>query len=466
MEDRNSIEAMLPSETLWAIERRTLERIQSAAAQVLSGELVASGLDARLVARRGRSGFEQVGSTAVLRLEGTLTRGLDMFSILFGGTSTEQIESDFRAAMDSPDISSILMVVDSPGGSVSGAPELASTIREARGRKPIVALVDSLAASAALWIASAADKLYMRGPTAITGSVGVIGTHVDFSRREEANGVRVTEVVSAPRKNLTSPHAPLSDEGRNSLQAQVDSLHAMFVQDLARNRRVSVETAARWGTGDLFFASDAIKLGIADGFNSQEKLLSELAVGTSSSSAKVTAALPVKAAAATATPKAATPQPTTKQPQQDLSLSGRRKQKMDMQSARKLREKVSAALSGVLVRQPKGSSGVTVSCKEISDYFYGHRNELLSAQDIFDAFEGVPNALCTGWSAPDKYGVFRFTSSQLPAPPPKPESVDFSSLTDRDRANLKWMTDQALRAKYQGNFAIYSQSLAMGLEKL
>lgn len=294
-------------QSFWAIERGALERLKATAQQVLAGELDVASLEARLSAQGKRAG-ERAGDVAVLYLGGVLTRHLNIFSVLFGGTSTAELERDFRAAMDSPEIAGILLLVNSPGGSVDGTVELASVIHQARGQKPIVALVDSTAASAALWIASGADKLLMRSPTAMTGSIGVVATHFDFSRREEAGGLKVTEVVSSPRKNLISPHQPLSDEGRDALQAQVDFVHQRFVSDLARNRRVSPERAALWGTGEMFFAEQAIRLGLADGFGTVETVVAQLAGGSALPGGKGSAlpaaakVLPAKAASEPAKP--------------------------------------------------------------------------------------------------------------------------------------------------------------------
>ena len=267
--------ALLPADTMWAIKRGVLDRIRAAAQQVLAGEFDLTGYEGALASRRGRGGFElAAGNVAVLRLEGILQRHLSIFAWLFGGTSTAEFEQDFLSSVNDPSVSGILLTVNSPGGSVDGTAELSHTIYQHRGRKPIIALADSMAASAALWIASSADKLFVRGPTAVTGSIGVIGTHFDFSERERASGLRVTEVVSTPKKNLLSPHQSLSDEGRAWMQRDVDFIHAEFIRALARNRGVSFERAASWGTGETFFAPEAIRLGIADAANAPDALIS------------------------------------------------------------------------------------------------------------------------------------------------------------------------------------------------
>ncbi len=292
------LDRLLAAETLWAISREGLERIKAAASGLLAGQMDIEGLQAQLVTRRGSSGgFERDGKVAILRLEGVLTRQLNLFSLLFGGTSTEAVERDLKAALESPEIEGILLLVNSPGGTVDGAPELAQTIFSARGKKPVVALADSTAASAALWIAAAADSLLLRGPTSVVGSIGVVAVHFDFSRREESAGIKVSEIVSAPRKNLVSPHQPLTEEGREALQRQVDFVHEQFVSDLARNRGVGRERAAQWGTGEVFFAEEAMRLGLADGFATPESVVAQLAGGSALGGGKSSVS-PPKAASA------------------------------------------------------------------------------------------------------------------------------------------------------------------------
>jgi ClpP class serine protease len=156
--------------------------------------------------------------------------------------------------------------------------ELAETIYEARGRKPIVALGDSTAASAALWIATAADRFLLRGPQARTGSVGVIALHLDRSARDAAMGLRITEVASSDKKTLLSEHQPITDAGLAEMRRRVDFVQGLFVDALARQRGVKREIAAEaWGTGEIFFGQQALELGLADGFTTPDALLDELA---------------------------------------------------------------------------------------------------------------------------------------------------------------------------------------------
>jgi signal peptide peptidase SppA len=226
----------------------------------------------------GGAGFDLVNGVAVIHLSGILERHLSIFGYFLGGTSMTEVEEAFKRALASPEVSSILLHIDSPGGTADGTVELAETIFAARGRKPIVALADSMAASAALWIGTAADRFLLRGPQAMTGSVGVIAMHVDRSARDTAMGLRITEVASSDKKKLLTPHQPITDAGLAEMRRRVDFVHGLFVEALARHRGVNAErVASEWGTGEIFFGQQAVALGLADGFATPDELLGEMA---------------------------------------------------------------------------------------------------------------------------------------------------------------------------------------------
>lgn len=193
---------------------------------------------------------------AVIDVGGIITPYPNILSMLFGGTNIASIEAQFIAAMEDPEISGILFRIDSPGGLITGVEELASTIAAARGRKPIVAYAYGNAASAAYWIASAADQI-VAGPTTMLGSIGVA---VAVPKNRESGWVEFVS-SNAPSKRLD----PESNEGRNSIQARLDALEAEFVGAVAANRNVSQEKVlSEFGQGDVLPAREAVRAGMAD----------------------------------------------------------------------------------------------------------------------------------------------------------------------------------------------------------
>lgn len=218
-------------------------------------------------------GYSIENGVAILPLQGVIAKRMNMFTHFSGGTSTQLFERDFVKAMNDPAVQSILLLVDSPGGSVDGVQELANIIFESRGKKPIIAYTDGVMASAAYWIGSAADEIYISGDTTQVGSIGVVAAHVDISKAEERMGIKTTEIVAGKYKRIASRHEPLTAEGRNVLQEAVDHIYSVFVNDVARNRGKTEEQTLAMADGKVFLGTQAIKVGLVDGVSTMTNLI-------------------------------------------------------------------------------------------------------------------------------------------------------------------------------------------------
>jgi capsid assembly protease len=202
------------------------------------------------------------GSLAVLPLGGPVDQ--KSWIEYWGGTSTERFGAAFDEAMKDDSVAVVLIDVDSPGGSVYGVPELSDKIYNARGTKPIIAISNSLMASAAYWIASAADTVYAT-PSSETGSVGVLAMHVDVSGQDEMLGEKYTYVFAGDNKVEANPHEPLKDSAKAFLQQRVDEYYAEFVSAIARNRKTTQKDVKdNFGSGRVFGAEQAKKIGMID----------------------------------------------------------------------------------------------------------------------------------------------------------------------------------------------------------
>ncbi|MGO1003281.1 S49 family peptidase [Lysobacter sp. CA196] len=198
----------------------------------------------------------------VLPVHGTLvqrTIGLDALS---GLTSYQSIARRLDAALADESVRGIVLDIDSPGGEAAGVFDLADQIHAARTRKPIWAVANDAAFSAAYAIASAADRVFLTR-TAGVGSIGVIALHVDQSQSDTNAGLKYTPIHAGARKNDGTPHGPLTDEARNSIQAEVNRLHELFVLTVADQRGLSAETVRKTEAA-LYFGQDAINVGLAD----------------------------------------------------------------------------------------------------------------------------------------------------------------------------------------------------------
>lgn len=205
------------------------------------------------------------GGVAVIPIKDVLTKEHTFFSFLFGGTSMRDIGDAFQSALDNADVHSIVLDIDSPGGTVDGTEELAARIHAARGQKPIVAVANGMMASAAYWIGSAADQIYIAGQTTEVGSIGVVAAHVDVSEQDKMFGEKYTEITAGKYKRIASMHKPLSDEGRAYIQSQVDQIYAVFVDTVSRFRGRSVEQVLEAADGKIFMGQAAVDAGLVDG---------------------------------------------------------------------------------------------------------------------------------------------------------------------------------------------------------
>lgn len=218
----------------------------------------------------------QVPNIAVISILGTLVRRTGAMDAASGLTSYASISAQINAAINDPNVDAVLLDIDSPGGEAGGAFDLADEIVSARSTKPIWAVANDDAFSAAYAIACSAERIYLTR-TGGVGSIGVIALHVDQTQRDALDGYRYTAIYAGDRKNDLSPHLPLSNEASTALQTEVDRLYEMFVSTVATNRGLDAQ-AVRDTQAGLFYAGDAIEAGFADAIGTADDALRALAM--------------------------------------------------------------------------------------------------------------------------------------------------------------------------------------------
>jgi signal peptide peptidase SppA len=208
--------------------------------------------------------YEIVDGVAVIPVHGIISRRMNLITRFSGGVSTELLLRDFAAALADPDVLAILLDVDSPGGAIGGLETLSEHIYSARGIKPIVAHAADTMASAAYWIGSAADTILAES-TSIVGSIGVLTVHQDVSRSDEKAGLKRTYITAGRYKAVGNDAEPLSTEARQQIQAQLDFFYGLFVNTVARNRGVDLDTAYdSMADGRTFIGRQALEAGLID----------------------------------------------------------------------------------------------------------------------------------------------------------------------------------------------------------
>lgn len=265
----------------WAITVEMLTEIQRIYATHLRGEKIdIKALEAKLGQPLNNQplGYDIVNGVAVIPIEGVIAKKMNLMMQVSGGVSSELIKNDFRAALNDPSVSSIILHIDSPGGTVDGTAELADMIYQARGIKPIIAFTDGMMASAAYWIGAAADSIYISSDTSVVGSIGVVTSHVDVSKSEEMMGIKTSEISAGKFKRIASEYAPLSDAGRATIQERVDYLYSVFVNHVAQFRGVSVDQVlSNMADGRIFTGKQAVTAGLVDGVSTLAGLIEGLA---------------------------------------------------------------------------------------------------------------------------------------------------------------------------------------------
>lgn len=214
---------------------------------------------------------------AVIPLRGTITPRGSLFSLIFGGGGGLQMfREQFRMAMADGNVSAIVLDIDSPGGVIDLVQETAAEILGARGQKPITAVANTTCASAAYWIASAADTI-VATPSAQVGSIGVFTMHEDYSQMESAMGITTTLISAGQFKTEGNPYEPLSKAAQGALQAEVNDIYGMFTGQVAAGRGVSQKAVqAGYGQGRCLLAANAVKVGMVDRVETLEQTVARL----------------------------------------------------------------------------------------------------------------------------------------------------------------------------------------------
>ncbi|PMS17833.1 peptidase S49 [Trinickia dabaoshanensis] len=214
---------------------------------------------------------------AVLPFYGIAVQRTDAMSELLGLVSVQRFTQALRATLADQAVRGIVIDMDSPGGSVYGIGELAEEIYRWRTRKPIFAIANSLAASGAYWIASAATECYVT-PGGEVGGIGVIAAHQDLSQALDKAGIQTTLIAAGKYKTEGNPFQPLGADARAAMQMRVDGYYRSFVQAVAKHRNVP-ESAVRngMGQGRLLDAERADRESMVDGIATLDDVVGKLA---------------------------------------------------------------------------------------------------------------------------------------------------------------------------------------------
>ena len=250
---------------------RTLDGETHAPAKCLDARSAAGGDMARAIAPVG---YDVLAGVAVIPVQGTLVHRLGTLRPESGMTGYDGIRQNFLTALADDAVRAIVLDIDSPGGEVSGAFDMADAIYRARGTKPIWAILSENAYSAAYALASAANVITVPR-TGGTGSIGVVWMHVDFSKALTGAGLAVTFVTWGARKLDGYPELPLSPEARERAQADIDATGELFAATVARNRGLAVDSVRAMQAG-TFAGAQGVTVGLADAVQAPDEAFASL----------------------------------------------------------------------------------------------------------------------------------------------------------------------------------------------
>jgi capsid assembly protease len=251
--------------TPWMMMPGSLKMMLEILEAHLSGNITEEEIRLRMQSaqpREGSSELSRSGAVAVIPLHGPIFPKANMMTEMSGATSLEQWNSQFRQLVADESIGTIIIDADSPGGSSELIPETGAMIRSAREIKPVYAISNTMAASAAYGIVANASKVFA-SPSALTGAVGTYMVHTDDSELMQRVGVKET-VIKAGRFKAVEIES-LTPESKAYFEELVGDINDVFLNSIAKGRGVDVDQVRQtYGEGKVFASSRALELGMID----------------------------------------------------------------------------------------------------------------------------------------------------------------------------------------------------------
>lgn len=192
-----------------------------------------------------------------------------------GVISYEGFKYQLEVAGRDPRTRGVILDMESPGGEAVGAFEAAAAVRRLAQIKPVWAVVNGMAASAAYAIASAATRIISM-PTGISGSIGVVLAHFDYSEMLAKEGIKPTFIHAGANKVDANPYQALPEAVRDKLQAEINTFYDLFVETVAAGRQGLTAKAIRGTEAGTFMGAEALELGLIDALGTFEGALAEL----------------------------------------------------------------------------------------------------------------------------------------------------------------------------------------------
>lgn len=465
----------------WAIAPEKFREIESIYITHLRGEKI----DLKAVeAKLGRplensyTGMQLSDSgIAVIPIDGALVKKGNMFTEVSGMASMQMIQADIESATADPRVKGIVFAVDSPGGTVDGTQALADAVRAASATKPTISVAEGLMASAGYWVGSAAGEVWVADQTTMTGSIGVIGSHTDYSQAQAKAGVIKTDIYAGKYKAVGSPNKPLDEESKAVMQERIDALYSVFVNAVAEHRGVSADLVlSQMADGRVFVGSAAVDAGLADRMGGVADAVQALADGYQPRARVTPAKTPdkpvVEPAASTAAAEAGAPEASATNDSPNLNHVENQAMTLDELKAKhpEMFAQVLAEGAAAEAQRQKDIDAVALPGHEalVAQLKADGKTTGAQAAQIILAAEKSKRetalaAIRSGAPAPVA------PSSGAAASPEQPKAKVDESLPVEERAAAEWDSSADVRAEFDGDkaaFVAFYKANAKGLVKI
>lgn len=246
----------------WLIQPAMHLQISQIVQAHINGDAHKAGGIMDMFAEPEKPEFSVQDNVAIIPIKGVIGRDVGNLEKSSGVCDVNDVQDMLDLAMSAQDIKAVVLNIDSPGGSVSGTPELGESIYKMRDVKPIVAHTCSMMASAAYWLGSQASALYA-ATSSIVGSIGVYMPVLDSSRAYEMQGLKQEVFKAGKFKGAGIPGTSLTDAQRDMIQARVDHIHDQFRATVRRGRGINISDEVM--EGQDFYGDQAVSIGLVDG---------------------------------------------------------------------------------------------------------------------------------------------------------------------------------------------------------
>ena len=203
----------------------------------------------------------------VIPINGVITLEKSSGIYGLGGQSTETVLEDIKTAGKDKTVKGIILEINSPGGAVVASQEIADAVKSINKTK--YAVLREVGASGGYWVASSTDKI-IASPMSITGSIGVIGSYLEFSGLFEKYGIGYERIVSGEKKDIGTPYRDLTPEEKTLMENKLKIVHEYFIKQVAINRHMEIDDVRKIATGEFYLGSEAKELGLIDEFGNRE----------------------------------------------------------------------------------------------------------------------------------------------------------------------------------------------------